>query len=171
MMVWIFGTPGEIIEKLGQKGVAARVPTEAQIMAVLYSIALVAIQAALFAVCTYWLSWWYYFAFWLAPLLTIALFMNRTRVLVEHGYLLVNRLGGPELPAAEVKAVDLSAGFLTRFFVAPYQMNYHFAHHRVPSIPHYRHRDLSLLLDQNSKRVTRVEGPTYYQALFHILWN
>jgi fatty acid desaturase len=96
--------------------------------------------------------------------------MNRTRVLVEHGYAHVP-WNDSEIGSAPVKAIDLSAGFLARFFIAPYKMNLHSAHHRVPSIPFYRSVDLLLLLEQHGHVERSTDNPSYFQALRHVLWN
>jgi fatty acid desaturase len=170
LSVWIFGTAFEVVEKLRQKGFTVSATLQADARARFYSLAIVAVQALLLAACTLWLSWWYYFAFWLAPLLTIAIFMNRTRVLVEHGFAHVSRSGAP-LAGAPVEAVDLSAGFMERFFIAPYMMNYHFSHHRAPSIPFHRNPDLSQLLGKCGEAGGPVMRPTYTQALRQLLWT
>jgi fatty acid desaturase len=169
LLVWIFGTASEAIEKLRQKGIAVSATREANGMARLYSFAIVLVQAVLLLACTVWLSWWYYFAFWLAPLLTIAIFMNRTRVFVEHGYVHTAETSDQELAEASVGAIDLSATFLERFFIAPYMINYHFSHHRVPSIPYHRVSDLSRLLAERGEAAPSC--PTYSRALHHLLWN
>jgi fatty acid desaturase len=167
---WIFGTPGEVIRKIQQKGFTVSATIEAERNARLHSLAIVAVQAALLVSCSVWFAWWYYIVFWVAPLATIAIFMNRTRVLVEHGYAHVPQAEGARLTEAHVEAIDLSAGFLARFFIAPYMFNYHFAHHRVPSLPYYKNPDLSRLLEEHGKAASVVR-PSYMQALRHILWN
>jgi len=171
LAVWIFGTAGEIVGKLHQKGFTVSATIEAEGRARLYSFAIVASQAILLVSCTLWFSWWYYVAFWLAPLLTIAIFMNRTRVLVEHGYEHVPHVANSDLTTAPVKAIDLSANFIERFFIAPYGMNHHFAHHRVPSVPYYRSQDLSRLLEQNEDVSPAEDRPSYSRALRYVLWN
>jgi fatty acid desaturase len=171
LAIWIFGTAGEVVQKIQQKGFTVSATIEAEGMARFYSFAIVGVQALLLVGCAIWLSWWYYFVFWLAPLLTIAIFMNRTRVLVEHGYTHVPRPEGSLLTAAPVETIDLSAGFLGRFFVAPYMFNYHFSHHTVPSIPYYKNPDLSRLLEQHGKGESSARHPTYSQALRHVLWG
>lgn len=169
--MWIFGTASEAVEKLRQKGFTVSATLEADGKARFYSFAIVAVQAVVFGLCTLWLSWWYYFAFWLAPLLTIAIFMNRTRVLVEHGSTHVPGSEDSSLTAAPVGAIDLSVGFFERFFIAPYMINYHFSHHRVPSIPYHRISDLSRLLEQHGELTPFSKRPSYAQTLRHLLWN
>jgi fatty acid desaturase len=170
LAVWIFGTAGEIIGKFHQKGFAVTATTEAKGKAFIHSLAIVAVQVLLLAGSTLWLSWWYYFVFWLAPLLTIAIFINRTRVLVEHGYEHVPRRRDSELAAAPVRAIDISANFLERFFIAPFGMNNHSAHHRVPSVPYHRTHELSQLLKQN-EGLAPAGRPTYFRALRYVLWT
>jgi fatty acid desaturase len=169
LAVWIFGTVYEVVEKLRQKGFTVSATLEADATARFYSVAIVVAQAALLAACTLWLSWWYYFAFWLAPLLTIAIFMNRTRVLVEHGFAHIAHTD--TLTGAPVEAIDIAAGFLERFVIAPYKMNYHFSHHRAPSIPFHRNPDLSRLLEKRGELRPSPVRPTYVQALHQLLWN
>jgi fatty acid desaturase len=169
LAVWIFGTAPEVIKKVQQKGFTVAATMEAQGKAFLLSVAIVVAQAVLLTACALWLSWWHYFAFWFLPLGTIAIFMNRTRVLVEHGYAHVPRKDG-DLTAASVEAIDLSASFLERFFIAPYMFNYHFTHHVAPSLPYYKNPDLARLLEQHGKACS-VTRPSYVQALRHVLWK
>jgi fatty acid desaturase len=169
LAVWIFGTASEVVEKLRQKGFTVSATLEADATARFYSMAIVGTQAGLLVACALWLSWWYYFAFWLAPLLTIAIFMNRTRVLVEHGFAHLARTD--TLTGARVEAIDISAGLIEGFVIAPYKMNYHFSHHRVPSIPFHRNPDLSRLLEKRGELRPSPARPTYVQALHHLLWN
>src|SRR5215831_14813839 len=98
--IWIFGTAREVIEKVQQKGFTVAATIDAEGKARLLSLAIVVAQAVLLTVCAVWLSWWYYFAFWFLPLGTIAIFMNRTRVLIEHGYAHVPGEEGVDLKAA-----------------------------------------------------------------------
>jgi len=171
VLSWIFGTAAELVQKVSQKGltVGSTFAPEGKIR--LHSLAILAAQGMLLAACALWLSWWYYFLFWLLPLVTIATFMNRTRVLVEHGYPHVPRPEGSALSGAPVVTVDFSANLLEQFFVAPFRFNYHFAHHRVPSIPYYRNSDLSRLLEQHGEVAPNVARPSYARGLRHVLWT
>jgi len=170
LAVWIFGTAAEISGKLRQKGFTVTATIEAEGTARIHSLAIVAAQAALLMGWSLLFSWWYYFAFWLAPLLTIAVFMNRTRVLVEHGYDHLPRRENLELAMAPVKAIDVSANLIERFFIAPFGMNNHAAHHRMPSVPFYRSDDLLRLLQQQGE-VMPASQPSYLKALRFVLWN
>jgi fatty acid desaturase len=171
LAVWIFGTVTEAVEKLRQKGFTVSATLEADARARFYSLAILVVQAALLVLCALWLSWWYYFAFWLAPLLTIAIFMNRTRVLVEHGATHISDPENSALTMAPMGAIDLSAGFFERFFIAPYMINHHFSHHRVPSIPYHRISDLSRLLEERGELTAASRRPSYSQTLRQVLWT
>jgi fatty acid desaturase len=167
LAVWVFGTGPELIQKVLQKGLTAGATVEASGNTRIHSLAIVAAQGALLASSMYWLTWWHYFVFWLGPLLTIAAFINRTRVLVEHGY--AHATGDASmLGAAPMHSIDFSANALGRFFIAPFGFSYHAAHHRAPSIPCYRNPDLFRLIEQQGEAAVR---PSYAQALRHVLWD
>jgi fatty acid desaturase len=166
VVVWIFGTAGEVIQKIHQKGFAAGVSVEAGGLARFYSFLIFAAQFLLLACSAVWLSWWYYFVFWLAPLLTIAIFMNRTRVLVEHGYPHETHPTG----TTPVATINLSANAIERFFIAPFRFNYHLAHHLAPSVPSYKNAELSRLFERHGKTPSAI-GPSYARALQRILWG
>ena len=169
--IWILGTASEVLQKFRQKGLTVSSALAPEPETRIHSMGIVFVQGVLFAACALWLSWWHYFAFWLLPLLTIAIFLNRTRVLVEHGYAHVPRMESPTLSAAPVLSIDLSANLMERFFIAPYKFNYHSSHHRAPSIPYYRNPDLSRLLEQHGEVTPGIARPTYTKALRHVLWN
>jgi fatty acid desaturase len=141
--VWVFGQPAEIIEKFRQKGLA--LPSGDERAARWHSLALVLVQGVVFASLTIALGWWAYVALWLAPLLSIAVFINRTRVTVEHGYArVVRHAASPEGDA--LTTIDLVAGPIERFFLAPFHFNLHGAHHLYPAVPHYELPALHALL-------------------------
>jgi fatty acid desaturase len=171
LLIWIFGTVPEILVKIRQKAFKVNVTADFAGRALLHSLGIVGVQAVLFASCVFWLSWWHYFAFWLTPLLTIAVFMNRTRVLVEHGYAHVPLPHNAAQNPAPVKTIDFSATAIERFLIAPFRFDYHFAHHRAPSIPYYRARDLSRLLEKHGITPPSASHPTYMQGLRHVLFD
>jgi fatty acid desaturase len=172
LAVWIFGTAGEVIQKIHQKGFAAGAAgvIDVEWMPRLYVAMIAAAQAVLLLASAVWLTWWYYFVFWLAPLLTIGVFLNRTRVLIEHGYTHVPSPADRELSQVSVETINLSAGVLGRFFLAPFEFNYHLSHHMAPSIPYYNNAELSRLFERNGK-VPSDARPSYAQALRRILWT
>ncbi|HEX7896552.1 MAG TPA: fatty acid desaturase [Planctomycetota bacterium] len=157
--VWFFGAVPELFEKFRQKSAGGG--------SLPLSLAILAAQGALLGACALWLKWWYYPVFWAAPLVTIALFLNRTRVIVEHGWAHL-RVAPDALPDAPVLTFDLRSNPLERFIIAPFLFNFHGAHHSSPSVPHYNNPRLAALLAESGRPVVRVEG-SYLGTLLRIL--
>ena len=76
-------------------------------------------------------SWWYYFAFWLVPALTIFQFFYRIRNIAEHAVV-------PNDCDDFNNARTTHASFIERCFVAPYYVNYHLEHHLFMFVPCYK---------------------------------
>jgi fatty acid desaturase len=76
-------------------------------------------------------SWWYYFAFWLVPALTIFQFFYRIRNIAEHAVV-------PNDCDDFNNARTTHVSFIERCFVAPYYVNYHLEHHLFMFIPCYK---------------------------------
>lgn len=89
----------------------------------------VASQLVLFGL--FWLlggAWWSYFVFWALPLVTLGGGLNCLRTALEHA--------DPDRPP-HLKYSFVSNP-LERFFVAPFQMNYHWEHHLLLTVPYYK---------------------------------
>ena len=84
-------------------------------------------------------SWWYYFAFWIVPALTIFQFFYRIRNIAEHAVV-------PNDCDDFNNARTTNASFIERCFVAPYYVNYHLEHHLFMFIPCYKLKDAHNLL-------------------------
>ena len=76
-------------------------------------------------------NWWYYFAFWIVPALTIFQFFYRIRNIAEHAVV-------PNDCDDFNNARTTHASFIERSFVAPYYVNYHLEHHLFMFIPCYK---------------------------------
>jgi fatty acid desaturase len=83
-----------------------------------------------------------YVELWLAPLFGVAVLVNRSRILVEHGL--------PLLEAApsegRIPTVDIVVSRWERWVFAPYLFNYHCSHHLHLTVPHYNLPALHALL-------------------------
>ena len=84
-------------------------------------------------------NWWYYFAFWIVPALTIFQFFYRIRNIAEHAVV-------PNDCDDFNNARTTHASFIERCFVAPYYVNYHLEHHLFMFIPCYKLKDAHNLL-------------------------
>lgn len=80
-----------------------------------------------------------YLILWILPLCTVLQALLRFRAICEHGA--VRDQSSPLLAAR----TNLGPGWL-RWFLFPYQVNYHIEHHLYPAVPHYNlpacHREL-----------------------------
>ena len=84
-------------------------------------------------------QWWYYFAFWLLPLLTFFQLFLRIRNIAEHA--------GVEDNCNDFNnARTTYANILERTFVAPYYVNYHLEHHLLMFVPCYKLKEAHKLL-------------------------
>ncbi len=85
-------------------------------------------------------NWWLYFVLWLFPLLTLAKTLTNMRNAVEH-----TAITDPTKPFARYRTILSPMG--ERFFLAPFNFNYHAEHHLYPGIPYYNlpkvHRTLA----------------------------
>ena len=76
-------------------------------------------------------EWWYFFVFWLLPLITFFQLFLRIRNIAEHA--------GVKSECDDLNnARTTYAGFLERALVAPYYVNYHLEHHLLMFVPCYK---------------------------------
>ena len=84
-------------------------------------------------------NWWYYFALWIVPALTIFQFFYRIRNIAEHAVV-------PNDCDDFNNARTTNASLIERCFVAPYYVNYHLEHHLFMFVPCYKLKDAHNLL-------------------------
>jgi fatty acid desaturase len=168
---WTLGVPAEILEKFKQKGLGAGNEDVSNARrARVHSLVMVGVNGALFIALTLAFGWYGYLALWLLPLLVLPLFLNRTRILVEHGYVHV-RKGSRVLDraAATVETIDLSSSASEAFVLAPYAFNFHGAHHRYPSVPHYNLAELASAEGYRVLHGANMVKASYVRALVDVL--
>lgn len=107
-----------------------------------------------------------YALLWTGPLFTVAVFLNRSRILVEHGLALLIATdheveqGGPRIPT-----VDIVPNALERWVFSPFLFNYHCCHHLFMTVPHYNLPRLrALCRERGVKGYHEVQG-SYLSAL------
>ena len=102
-------------------------------------------------------SWWYYFAFWVFPSITLFQLWYRVRNIAEHAVV--------DNDCDDFNnARTTHASFIERIFVAPYYVNYHLEHHLFMFVPCYKLKSAhQMLIDKNYKN--RMEIKYGYIAL------
>ena len=93
---------------------------------------------------------WSYAIVWIVPLFCVTVFLNRCRIVIEHGLAQhiahhTQNFGGPRIPT-----IDVVPNPLERIIFAPFLFNYHCAHHLFMAVPHYRLPELHDLLQKFS---------------------
>ncbi|MCB9744704.1 MAG: fatty acid desaturase [Alphaproteobacteria bacterium] len=79
-----------------------------------------------------------YALLWTGPLFTVAVFLNRSRILIEHGLaMIMEREMSEEFGGRRIPTVDIVPNALERVVFAPFLFNYHCCHHLFMAVPHY----------------------------------
>lgn len=103
--------------------------------------------------------WWVYPLFWLAPYLTVWRVINRLRSVAEHGGLAASK-------DRRVATHSVTQHWLPRFFLVPFNIGYHLAHHVDAGVP-FRHlpRFHRMLVDAG------YVSPGYEYPTYRSLWS
>jgi len=91
-------------------------------------IRIVAVQIVILAAAIASGHWWVYPLLWLAPYLTVWRVINRLRSIAEHG-------GLRESDDRRVATHSVAQHPLARFFMVPYAIGFHLAHHVDAGVP------------------------------------
>jgi fatty acid desaturase len=173
----VFGVVFDIAEKIGRKirGARRRDPSleapKNPTSLPMQMLPILACQAALFAFFFFYLEWWQYFVLWVAPVLLIALSLDRARTFLEHGYQYIfSNQTWESFKEAPQTTVDIDTNPIERFFFAPYGFAYHQAHHTYLTVPFYNLPKLANLLEErDSSYYRRVHG-SYVGILTKMIW-
>ncbi|MFM1753020.1 MAG: hypothetical protein RL119_1982 [Actinomycetota bacterium] len=120
---------------------------------------ILAVQGALVLVAIVSGYWWVYPLFWVAPYLTVWRVINRLRSIAEHGGLQASN-------DRRVTTHSVTQHWLARFFLVPFHIGWHLAHHvdsGVPfrNLPRY-HR---MMIDSG------YINPGYEYPSYRVLWK
>lgn len=106
---------------------------------------------------------------WIVPLFGVTVFLNRCRIVIEHGRALQiaqeQEFGGLRIPTVEV----IPSRFEALLF-APFHFHYHCAHHLFMAVPHYNLSKLHALLVQEKTEGMVVEKGGYFSLLWKLIW-
>lgn len=132
---------------------------------------LVVAQSGVWSLFVFFLEWWWYPVWWVAPILVIALQMDRARTFLEHGY---NQFfSGPaivDLSEAPQDTIDVATNAAERYLFAPFGFAWHQAHHACLAVPFYRLAELAALLEAHQPGYHRRVRGSYPVILFGMLW-
>ena len=103
--------------------------------------------------------WWVYPLFWLAPYLTVWRVINRLRSIAEHGGLMASK-------DRRVATHSVAQHWLPRFFLVPFNIGFHLAHHVDAGVPFRNLPRYHRFLVESNFVTSEYEHPTY-----RALWN
>lgn len=158
-LTYTLGTFVELIIKIAQKGVASvggrpDVSAESVSASRRHSVYVVLTQLSLIGICWALSGLFYAYALlWIGPLFSVAVFLNRSRIMVEHGLPL---LAGVPPCRRGIPTVDIVVPWWEANVFSPFYFNYHCCHHLYMTVPHHNLPQLRNLLREFSV-------PDYYE--------
>ena len=172
----VFGVVVDIAEKIGRKlrgavrrsnaekvGNASSLPS--QMLPILLC------QGGLILFFSTYLSWWHYLVFWVAPVLLIALSLDRARTFLEHGFQYIfSNQSWETFKQAPQSTIDVDTNPIERFFFAPFGFAYHQAHHTYLTVPFYNLPHLANLLESKDQDYYRRVHGSYLTILARMIW-
>lgn len=171
---WLFGTFAEVAVKVVQKGIGSvgnlerRVSADSQGRSGRNTLVVVGTQATLFLAAwasTGRITGW--FEIWAAPIV-LAVFVNRTRIFVEHG---LPMLDGQASVGRGPATHDFVVPWYERVILSPYLFNHHASHHLHMTVPHYNLPALRTLLREARAPGYTEEVGSYTAAVRRALWH
>ncbi len=127
-------------------------------------------QAALFAFFWKYFHWWNYFTHWAVPLVLVAQLLDRIRTFVEHGYNFFHLPEAPTIEELPQTTVDIQTNFFEQYLFAPYGFDMHLAHHTQLTVPFYRLKNLSDLLQQEEPSYKKPIRGSYLKILWQMIF-
>jgi len=115
---------------------------------------IVAVQVVLIAIGCALHHPWVYFILWLAPYLTVWRVINRLRSIAEHG-------GMERSKDRRLTTHSVRQSFLSRFFLVPYHIGWHLAHHVDSGVPMANLPKLHAELRRAGYVTDTIEYPSY----------
>ncbi len=129
-----------------------------------------AVQLAVWALWWWQVGWWSYFVFWLLPIFTVALQLDRIRTFLEHGYhYFYPGPPNPDLSQAPQSTIDVETSFLERYLFAPFGFSDHQAHHAQLTVPFYNLPILRDLLEAEHPGYVRRIRASYVALLVRMI--
>ena len=107
--------------------------------------------------------WWMYFVMWALPYFTLWRVINRLRSIAEHGGLRAD-------DDRRITTHSVAQHFITNFYLVPYKIGYHLAHHVDAGVPFRNLPRYHAMLREANYVDDTYEYPTY-RALWKAVSN
>ena len=120
---------------------------------------MIGVQIALLTVCIVLRHWWVYPVLWVLPFLTLWRVINRLRSIAEHGGLRADS-------DRRITTHSVHQHWFGRFFLVPYNIGFHLAHHVDAGLPFRSLPTFHQQLITAGYVTTASEYPNY-----RVLWN
>jgi fatty acid desaturase len=115
---------------------------------------MIGVQVAIAAAFTLAGYWWMYPVMWVAPYLTVWRIINRLRSIAEHG-------GLREDDDRRFTTHSVAQHWGARFFLVPYSIGFHMAHHVDAGVPFRHLKEYHRLLHEANYLDNALEYPSY----------
>lgn len=89
-----------------------------------------------------------YAVFWTVPLFCITVFLNRCRIVIEHGLALAIVEDLDEFNGARIPTVEVRPNKIEQLVFSPFLFNYHSSHHSYMTVPFYHLPALNSLMNE-----------------------
>jgi fatty acid desaturase len=107
--------------------------------------------------------------FWLLPLLTVFPVCFRLRTVAEHSGVTAQRRYARQVVDTLNTTRTIISNPVTRFFIAPYCINYHTEHHLYPSVPYFRLPEINRLLRDDPEFAAKSHQAKGYSQIINEL--
>ena len=113
-----------------------------------------------------------YAVYWTIPLFCITVFLNRCRIVIEHGLALAMVEDTPSFSGARIPTVEVRPSTIEQWVFSPFKFNYHSSHHAYMTVPFYHLPTLNRLMNE---RFSAPENPVGYlqypKGYLQALWT
>jgi fatty acid desaturase len=125
---------------------------------------ILAVQAVLIAGAIVAGYWWVYPLFWLLPYLTVWRVINRLRSVAEHGGLMASS-------DRRVATHSVEQHWAARFFLVPFNIGFHLAHHVDAGVPFRNLPKYHQMLVDSTYVSVGTDGQGYQYPNYRSLWS
>lgn len=105
-----------------------------------------------------------YIILWLVPLVTLMTGLNSIRSCLEHASWM-------DSTPPQQRFLSFHSNLFERFFLAPFNMNYHAEHHLVPAVPYHQLPALRRWIAKHAATQSYEVKTSYLQQALHIFKN